>query len=324
MNNKYKNPGILAPIVQEYINMRKNLGFRSEAQKYSLFAFDAFACKEGLSSVTITKELAEKWCNRRPDEATDTWSHRNCFLRQFAIYLSNLGYDTYIPCKVFTKHDNFIPYIFSDDELGAIFKACDTLDLYDKHARSNLFVLPAFFRMLAGTGIRIGEASALLNKDVNLDQGYIVLRNCKNGKDRMVPLSESLVEVCRQYRKYRELLPHHSDCFFVKMNGCPCPPNSFFHWWTKILKAASIQRRGKTVGPRIHDLRHTFCVKSMASLAKEGKDLYYILPILSTYIGHQSIAATDRYVRMTSEMYPDLISQTDSICLYIFPHLKSQ
>lgn len=69
-------------------------------------------------------------------------------------------------------------------------------------------------------------------------------------------------------------------------------------------------------------LRHTFCVKSMIHLAREGKDLYYILPILSTYIGHQSLAATDRYVRMTSEMYPDLLSQTDSICSYIFSDLK--
>ncbi len=60
----------------------------------------------------------------------------------------------------------------------------------------------------------------------------------------------------------------------------------------------------------------------MSRLSKEGQDLYYVLPILSTYVGHQSLAATDRYVRMTSEMYPDLLSQTDSICAYIYPELK--
>jgi integrase/recombinase XerD len=324
MNRRYTSPGILAPFVDEFINMRRNLGFTSESSKYSLLGFDAFAKGKGLSTIAITKVLADEWCSRRPDEATDTWSHRNCFLRQFSVYLSNLGYDTYIPSKVFTKHENFIPYIFSDDELKALFKACDELVLYDKHARSNLMVLPAFFRMLVGTGIRIGEAAALLDKDVNLEQRYLVLRNCKNGKDRMVPISESLADVCRQYRRYRDLLPRHSNCFFVKMNGCACPANSFFHWWNRLLKDASIKHRGKTVGPRIQDLRHTFSVQSMARLAKEGKDLYYILPILSTYIGHQSIAATDRYVRMTSEMYPDLLSQTDSICSYIFPHLKTR
>jgi integrase/recombinase XerD len=60
----------------------------------------------------------------------------------------------------------------------------------------------------------------------------------------------------------------------------------------------------------------------MTQLAKEGKDLYYILPILSTYMGHQSIASTDRYVRMTAEMYPDLLNQTESICSYIFTDTK--
>lgn len=324
MREKYKTPGILAPFIQEYLNMRRNLGFTSKAPGYSLYSFDTFAAQKGLCNTTITKELAEEWGKKRPNEANDTWSHRNFFLRQFCIYLSNIGYDTYIPSKVIIKPDKFIPYIFSDEELNKIFSVCDSFILHDKHARINLMVLPSFFRMLAGTGIRIGEAAALLDKDVNLEQEYIVLRNCKNGKDRLVPISESLADVCRQYRKYRALLPHHSDCFFLKMNGCSCPANSFSNWWNKILEAAGISRRGKLIGPRVQDLRHTFCVKSMARMTKEGKDLYYILPVLSTYIGHQSIEATDRYVRMTAEMYPDLLSQTDSICSYIFPHLKTR
>jgi integrase len=323
MNNQSISAGVLAPFIRDYINMRKNLGFTSQNPEYSLFSFDAFAKQKGLASVTITKDLAEEWCSRRPDEATDTWSHRNCFLRQLSVYLFNLGYETYIPPKVFARrNNNFIPYIFSDEELEALYKACDSLVLYDKHAKSGMMVLPVLIRMLAATGIRIGEATGLLDKDVNLEENYLILRNCKNGKDRMVPISESLADSCRQYRKYRELLPHNSNFFFIKMNGCKCPGSSFSGWWNRILKMANIKHRGKTVGPRIQDLRHTFCVKSMVRLARERKDLYYILPILSTYVGHQSLAATDRYVRMTSEMYPDLLSQIDGICSYIFSELK--
>jgi len=86
MNNQYISRGVLAPFVQDFINMRKNLGFKSQSTKYSLFSFDAFTRKKGLASITITKDLAEEWCSRRPDEATDTWSHRNCFLRQFSTF----------------------------------------------------------------------------------------------------------------------------------------------------------------------------------------------------------------------------------------------
>ena len=322
MHNQYRPKGILAPLVNDFINMRKNLGFKCISTKYSLFSFDTFSRKKGLSRITITRELAEEWCSRRPDEAADTWSHRNCFLRQFSTYLSNLGYESYIPPKVFTRRETFIPYIFSEEELEAIYHACDSLVLYDKHAKSGMMVLPALIRMLVATGIRISEATDLMEKDVNLENNYLILRNCKNGKDRMVPISESLAGICRQYRKYRALLPPNSNFFFVKLNGCRCPSTSFSGWWNAILKIAGINHRGATVGPRMQDFRHTFCVKSMARLAREGKDLYYILPILSTYMGHQSLAATDRYVRMTSEMYPELLSQIDSICTYIFPELK--
>lgn len=322
MCNLRRRDGILAPFIWDFLRMRRNLGFKSESTEYSLFAYDDFANGKGLTSIAITKELADEWCQKRPNEATDTWSHRNGFLRQFSIYLFNLGYETYIPLKLPSKHDTFIPYIYSDRELHAIYQACDSLVLYDKHARSRLMVLPALIRMLAGTGIRLGEATNLLCKDVNLEQNYLVLKGCKNGKDRIVPISESLADVCAQYQKYRKLLPYHSNNFFVKLNGYPCSGIAFSYWWKIVLKKTGIKHRGDIVGPRIHDLRHSFCVKSMSRLSREGKDLYYILPILSTYVGHQSLAATDGYVRMTSEMYPDLLNQTESICSYIYPELK--
>jgi hypothetical protein len=62
----------------------------------------------------------------------------------------------------------------------------------------------------------------------------------------------------------------------------------------------------------------------MHDMSVEGKDIYYSLPILSVYIGHRSIAATDGYVRMTSEMYPELIGKMEGICSYIYPTLKNQ
>jgi len=323
MHSQYVQRGVLAPLIHDFLVMRINLGYKSKNYRYSLFAFDKFARERGLRNITIPADLAEQWCARRPNEAVDTWSHRNCFLRQFSVYLDNLGYETYIPPQVITpRSETFIPYIFSDAEISAIYAACDSLILYDRHASTSIMVLPALIRMLASTGIRIGEAVNLTMKDVNLEQNYLILRNTKNGKDRLVPLSESLAVICIQYLKYKALLPPNSDYFFVKLNGCRCQAYGFTLWWNKILKIACIKHRGSIVGPRIHDLRHSFCIKSLACLLKDGKDLYYILPILSVYIGHTSLASTDRYVRMTSDMYPDLLGKTDSICSYIFSQLN--
>jgi hypothetical protein len=54
-------------------------------------------------------------------------------------------------------------------------------------------------------------------------------------------------------------------------------------------------------------------------MAEQGIDLYCSLPTLSTYLGHQSLEATDAYVRLTAEMYPGLIKDVDLICLNVFP-----
>lgn len=84
--NRQHQSGVLLQFINEFIKMRRNLGYKSVSMKVSLKAFDAFANKEGLNEVTISKEMAQKWCKRRKGEANDTWSHRTNFLRQFAIY----------------------------------------------------------------------------------------------------------------------------------------------------------------------------------------------------------------------------------------------
>lgn len=322
-NKTNTKDSILSPYIADFIRLKRGLGYKAERIEGGLWAFDTFAKDKGNTEIALPKELVEEWCAKRPNETTKTWGHRANCLRQLSTYLFNLGYNAYIPKSHYIKQDNPVPYIYSDAELEAIFTATDTLVQRRDSPHYCLFPVPAMIRMLAGTGIRLGEAVDLLDKDVDLERNCLTLRDTKNRRERFVPISESLSEVCRQYRKYRSLLPYiHSDTFFVKQNGTKCTNESFGHWWNMILKKAGIPHLGKQRGPRVHDLRHTFCVKTLARLAREGKDLYYIMPILSMYIGHLSLRATDRYVRLTSEMFPELLSQTDSICTYIYPGLK--
>ena len=73
---------------------------------------------------------------------------------------------------------------------------------------------------------------------------------------------------------------------------------------------------------RLHDVRHTFAVHALATMAEAGIDLYCSLPVLSTYLGHQSVKATNSYVRLTADMYPELIKKIDVICFNVFPKLS--
>jgi len=94
-------------------------------------------------------------------------------------------------------------------------------------------------------------------------------------------------------------------------------------WFKQCLAKATIPHVGRNHLPRIHVLRHTFAVTSLANMAEAGIDLYASLPILSTYLGHQSLEATNHYVRLTANMHPDLIKDVDMICLDVFPKIKN-
>jgi site-specific recombinase XerD len=178
--------------------------------------------------------------------------------------------------------------------------------------------------MLYATGIRINEALSLQDEDVNLENNYLVIRDSKNGKERLISISESLSSVCKEYVKYRDRMPiqRTNTNFFISLNGSKCKSGVVYEWFRKILSGAGISYKGGHQGPRIHDLRHTFAVHSLAAMAENGIDLYCALPYLSTYLGHQSIRATNGYVRLTAEMYPDLLKDVDRVCLNVFPKIE--
>ena len=319
--------GIYAPYIEEFISFKRSLGFKYKSEEAIYFRFDRFTIETGETKVGITKELADKWCERKNGESDSTRYHRVVCLNQLSSYLSKLGIRSYIPQIQRCKDNTFTPYIFSKTEIAAIFKACDEIRAKKKNMNSMYFALPTLLRFLYGTGLRISEALSLTNKDVNLVDNYIVLRDCKNGKERMIPIAESLSKVCRDYVSYRGKLPidkkNQNDYFFVSLNGSVCTSDTVYKWFREVLKSAGIPFIGKGHGPRVHDIRHTFSVHSLAMMAEFGVDLYCSLPILSTFLGHQSLSATNTYVRLTSEMYPGLLKGVDMICLNVFPNIES-
>ena len=187
-----------------------------------------------------------------------------------------------------------------------------------------IIILPSLFRMLYSTGIRINEALSLQEEDVNLENNYLVIKDSKNGKERLISISESLSAVCKEYVRYRDRMPlqRTNTYFFISLNGSKCKSGVAYEWFRKILSSAGISYKGDHQGPRIHDLRHTFAVHSLAAMAENGIDLYCALPYLSTYLGHQSIRATNGYVRLTAEMYPGLLKDVDRVCLNVFPKIE--
>ncbi len=318
MNKSYNS--IYGSHIGQFIGLKRKLGFKYVTGSIILSQIDTLAAEREETTSGITKDFTSIWSERRPNESKFYRYERIRYLAQFSSYLCGLGIPSYIPRLPRFPKSTFIPYIYSQMEIRTLFDVCDGLRAHQAKKDSSMICMPALIRLLYCTGIRIGEATALRDGDVHLDEGYLLVRDSKNGKERIIPISESLVSVCKEYLGYRDLLPSgktRSGYFFVKVNGHKCG-QAVRNWFKKCLDRTRIPNSA-----RLHDLRHTFAVTSLAHMAESGIDLYASLPILSNYLGHQSIGATNHYVRLTANMYPDLINDMDTVCLDVFPKFKN-
>ncbi len=305
--------------------MKRSLGFKYSTGAFILHQLDLFAEQTEETSICINKEFATSWGKKRLHESDIYRYGRIRILAQFSSYLNDIGIQSYIPKLPHYPKSTFIPYIFSRNEIDAIFKASDSLTLETVNPASVIFSIPVLLRLLYATGIRIGEALNLKDEEVNLNENYLRVKDSKNGKERIIPISKSLVSVCEEYLKYRSHLPLgkiKSGYFFVSLNGNKCG-QSVRSWFKRCLEKADIPDIKGNQIPRIHDLRHTFAVTALANMAESGIDLYASLPVLSNYLGHQSLEATNHYVRLTANIYPDLIKKVDMVCLDVFPKISN-
>jgi integrase len=323
MDKSYNS--IYGSYIKQYIEMKRSLGFKYSTGAFILHQLDLFAEQTEETSICINKEFATSWGKKRLHESDIYRYGRIRILAQFSSYLNDIGIQSYIPKLPHYPKSTFIPYIFSRNEIDAIFKASDSLTLETVNPASVIFSIPVLLRLLYATGIRIGEALNLKDEEVNLNENYLLVKDSKNGKERIIPISKSLVSVCEEYLKYRSHLPLgkiKSGYFFVSLNGNKCG-QSVRSWFKRCLEKADVPDIKGNQIPRIHDLRHTFAVTALANMAESGIDLYASLPVLSNYLGHQSLEATNHYVRLTANMYPDLIKKVDMVCLDVFPKISN-
>lgn len=314
--------GIYASQLRDFITLKRQMGFKYMTEETILSIFDRFTIEHGESVMGITKELADGWYNFGPNSSDSYRYHKAVCLNQFSSYLCEIGIRSYIR-RLPAFNSSFTPYIFSTRQIKALFTGCDALRTMRRDINSVVVILPALVRLLYSTGLRISEALALQDSDVNLEDDYLVVRDSKNGKQRMIPISRSVSLVCSEYRKYKDRLPlglTRDPNFFVSLCGKACKRDSIHKWFHKALRAAGIPSCDH--GPRVHDLRHTFSVHTLAMMAESGSDLYCSLPILSSYLGHECLESTNQYVRLTSEMYPGLLKEVDMVCLDVFPNLE--
>lgn len=311
---------VFADYIVQYIEFKRSLGYKYKGAEFRFRMFDRFALREGCKNAAITKQMFEKWVVACNGEAESNRYRRVNELINFSRYLSELGIASYCPRNIPHIRSSFTPYVFTHDEIERFFTACDENLNTERYPTEFVHTTPALFRLLYGTGLRIGEALQLETEDVHLDEGYLLLRHTKNKTERMVPFSTSVKKALVQYSEYRDMIfGCDARYFFARAGDNYWSTSTAYEHFRRVLVRAKIPHT--RVGPRLHDFRHTFSVHTLAEMSSQGLDLYYSLPILSRYLGHESLEATDRYVRLTAEMYPELLQQANQLCAYVFPEV---
>jgi integrase/recombinase XerD len=300
----------LSAVVSLYVIHKRALGYRFRSDEDTLQSF----CRsvDDLPIKKIDPKAVLAFLNGR-GRVTDYWSRKYRTLLGMYRFALARGWVTAIPLPSTIPKSTvpcFVPYIYSHDELkrliAAIPAACGGRASIEADVYKNLLLL------LYGAGLRIAEALALTMADINIDEGYLHIRDTKFFKSRLVPMgkhlkgliTEHIAKRCEPYSASTQLP------LFCFRDGSPLSQSAVRSAFRRLRRHAGVLREGGTRRqPRIHDLRHTAAVHRVIAWYVSGADLQDLLPKLATYLGHVSLSSTQRYLTMT----PELLRQA-SLC----------
>ena len=324
MKNKEKQFVFTGPFkdyCSQYVSYKRGMGFNfGESSLYLLRHMDNYFKQYNYSTPVLTKRMVEDFVSHRNMESVKTQHMRMSLIRQFAIFMNRIGFDFYVyPDELIPIAKTFTPYIFTRDEIERIMNVVDHLS-YIPQSKYYHLIYPMLFRMLYGCGLRINEALSLKKTEIDLVNGILTITKTKNGMSRLVPMSRSLTGYCRSYAENMGFDMFSEGYFYPSRDGGKYHRTPVYIKFKQFMKLAGIFPEG-AVGPRVHDIRHTYAVHALEKMINDGQDIYCTLPILSTYLGHRGIESTEKYLRLTEEAYGSVINAIAPFYTGVFPEV---
>jgi integrase/recombinase XerD len=299
----------LGPAMREHISLMRTAGFRYEGYENRFLALDRFLQQQPDSLAQPFAVLIQRWAQAAP----------RLELRLARVQVGRVvarALQRKDPSVLAPRLDRQLvrevrrgqrrPHIFSAEEIQKLFRSALTfsspLASLRPHSLYTMLVLAYC------SGLRLGELVRLKIGDVRIEEGTIEIRETKFFKTRRLPLSPSAIAALRSYLEAR------------RQAGGPPDDDSALLWQqqdrsgyarmtvegllTRVFRKAGLKppRPSGRVGPRIHDLRHTFVVHRMTEWYRAGINPEPMLPYLATYLGHKDIHSTLVYLTITQEL----------------------
>ncbi|EKE04043.1 MAG: hypothetical protein ACD_20C00111G0002 [uncultured bacterium] len=318
----YDFSGPFAVHIRNHIELKKAIGYKYDTEARHLLRFSKFTEEYYPSASELSKEIILSWCSKKSYETQANQCSRASTIRQLTIYLDSIGVRTYlIPKGYYPSEEKYVPYIYTKEELERFFAQTDKCHFVKKCPYRHL-IMPILFRIIYSCGLRVSEARLLKVEDVDLTAGILSIHHSKKDNSRLVPMSEEIIERCKKYYSNAHHYPDGGKFFFPGLNGKPMTIQNVYHNFRRFLWRAGISHGGSGKGPRVHDFRHAFACHCLKKWVEQEKDLMVYLPILRTYMGHESFAETAYYLKMTADVFPDISIKLEGSYPYIIPKLE--
>jgi integrase/recombinase XerD len=290
----------LAGRAEEYLRIRRMLGHELAEAARLLPRFVAYL--DDLGAEVITVEAALAWAQQpqaRPGGKVQ--ARRMTVARGFARHMAGIDPRTQVPPLGLLPYRQRWrpPFIYSDADIQALMAEVPRV------VRSPLRAVTyqTLIGLLAATGMRVGEALRLERGQIDWAEGVLTVHASKFGKSREVPLTPGTVQALAAYARVRdEFLPRpNTPAFFISTAGTPVAYSHFGAAFRRIIAASGVGA-GSPVRPRVHDIRHSFAVHTLAGWYRAGDDVSALLPRLSTYLGHRGPVSTYWYLSAAPEL----------------------
>ena len=298
----------LPAALARYLSMRQGLGYKYQQQARRLADFVTFMEKH--KATTITTKLAVAWATLPPDRHA-SWTLRLTDVRGFARHVANVDPKTEVPpAGILPGLKRAKPYVYSDAEIDALLVVALALPPADGLRRWTYHYL---FGLIAVTGMRLSEAIGLQRDDVDLEAGVLTVRLTKFGKARLVPLHPTTRAALHSYAERRDahLGSRCGPHFFVAERGGRLLHQYVHRVFWRLSREIGLRRPGDRTGPRVHDLRHRFAIRTLLAWYREGTDIEKKLPALSTYLGHTCVRDTYWYLLACPELMKEAALRLD-------------
>jgi len=307
----------------DYVGFKRSIGHDyGKPILYRLREIDLFFKANGVTKPEITEDMFARWSKKRGEESNVNRRRRVGALIELSKFLASRDYENiYIgSLSGLPLVSRFVPYIFSRAEIDAIFGVLHKR-IQDNPKNAEAATFSMMLCLYYGCGLRKTEAQKLTIGDFNSSVGSIKIMDSKNHASRLVLISDSIKQqLCDFCSRYRVGCGDESY-LFANDDGTRFQDSKIYRNYSQTLTAAGIIPRESGKLPRIHDLRHTFCVHTLETMVQKGFDLYISLPLLVAYLGHKCIFETEYYLRLVDENFTSVTDASKRYSPSLYPEV---